>query len=263
MQQENNIHLPLIYHLSESQKPTHSSTHTNEFILSDVAAGLLSGLIYHSCLQPLLIHPQVCLAGVFQTVGSADLQKVCFTCWCRLHHQGWGALSAQKPFQTPSHHLMNTAAARQTTSGDRKVSSTPSQRMQNCERCGPCPTKRLGITDQTQASPLGDHRFHLKIPRHGQLTNVSQGDPYNSEVQINDHQELFNTENWCPSQGSSRPSHTGEETKVGLLRSLHQSHLTLCLRGYREQEHLPRGVSGQLAKHCCLVTINYQSNECD
>lgn len=110
---------------------------------------------------------------------------------------------------------MNTAAARQTTSGDRKVSSTPSQRMQNCESCGPCPAKRLGITDQTQVSPQGDHCFHEKIPRHGQLMGVSQGDPYNSEVQINDHQELFNTENWCPSQGSSRPSHTGEETQGG------------------------------------------------
>lgn len=151
--------------------------------------------------EPLLIHPQVCLAGVFQTVGSADLQKVCFNLLVQTASSGLGACLHRGPFKLPSHHLMNTAAARQTTSGDRKVSSTPSQRMQNCESCGPCPAKRLGITDQTQVSPQGDHRFH-KIPRHGQLTGVSWAcNSYNSEVQINDHQELFNTENWCPSQG--------------------------------------------------------------
>lgn len=44
------LHRPLIYHLSESQNQ-HTAPHdTNEFILSDVAAGLLRGPIYHSCL---------------------------------------------------------------------------------------------------------------------------------------------------------------------------------------------------------------------
>ena len=51
--------------------------------------------------EPLLIHSQVCLAGVFQTVGSADPQKVYFNSWYRLHHRDWGALSAQRPFKTP------------------------------------------------------------------------------------------------------------------------------------------------------------------
>lgn len=188
--------------------------------------------------EPLLIHPQVCLAGVFQTVGSADPQKVYFNVGADCIIRAGELYLHRGPLKLPSHHLMNTAAARQTTSGDRKVSGTPSQRMQNCERCGTCSTKHLGVTDQTRVSSLGDHHFHKKIPRHSQLIGVSQGDPYNSEVQINYYQELFNTENWCPSQGSSRPNHIGEETQGGppeiiaSFMQVNQPHLTLCLGGY-------------------------------
>lgn len=50
------------------------------------------------------------------------------------------------------------------------------------------------------------------MPKHSQLVYVPQWDPYNSAVKIIKYQpELFGGENGRPSQGPSRPNHTGQE----------------------------------------------------
>ena len=73
-------------------KPTHSST-WHEWIYFVWCSRWTSKRAHLSFMfaEPLLIHPQVCLAGVFQTVGSADPQKVYFNLLVQTASSGLGS----------------------------------------------------------------------------------------------------------------------------------------------------------------------------